>query len=388
MFDFATKDVDAHSREVRKFLSEGPPADAFVLDFIKPAGNKDPDYCLIKEMLGHKGVLSQFLCFKKYDHERDRNNKSGTILQGLARQILQKAGARIWWVNIPKAIPLPCVMVGVDVYHAPREYDAAKGQRVRKNSCAAVVVQVIRSREGRVGDMVEIYSETQSQGPKEEFGLEDVLKRTVSNALTILDVSPASCIVWRDGISESSFDSHAQSEIASIKEGLRSKALAIAPQAHAANMPGIKADKSATTKKLSDIPFAYVVCQKKIGTKFFALPIPDRPGKVFAAPPGTKVDAIQGLGYETFYIQGRAPPSSCPKPVRYTIVKNDNLGKKVPQLTWDMCHDYANWVRCHMKTLRSGVGCFVGTSVCCLYVCFCFLHYCTCFVLLFVFHHL
>jgi hypothetical protein len=33
---------------------------------------------------------------------------------------LQKCGVRIWWVDIPKSLPLPSIFVGVDVFHTPR----------------------------------------------------------------------------------------------------------------------------------------------------------------------------------------------------------------------------------------------------------------------------
>jgi hypothetical protein len=36
---------------------------------------------------------------------------------------------RIWWVNIPKSVPLPAVFVGVDVFHAPRKFDPNRSQR-------------------------------------------------------------------------------------------------------------------------------------------------------------------------------------------------------------------------------------------------------------------
>jgi hypothetical protein len=119
-------------------------------------------------------------------------------LQGVARQILQKAGVRLWWVSLPKGIPLPAVFVGVDVFHAPRVYDPKQKQRIAKASCAAIVVQVIRP-DNQKRNKVEIYSETFARSAGQEYGLQDALSTAVSNALTFLKVNPMCCVVWRDG---------------------------------------------------------------------------------------------------------------------------------------------------------------------------------------------
>jgi len=64
------------------------------------------------------GVLSQFVSYKSHDHGRKRDGKSNMILQGVARQILQKMGVRLWWVTLPPTLPLPAVLVGIDIYHS------------------------------------------------------------------------------------------------------------------------------------------------------------------------------------------------------------------------------------------------------------------------------
>ena len=125
------------------------------------------------------------------------------------------------------------------------------------------------------------------------------------------------------GIGDSAFDTLAGEEIAGIRQGLAGQALV-----------GAEAQQQA-----SAIPLSYIVAQKRIATKFVT-----RDGK-HGAPPGTLVQGIQGLKYDTFYIQGRAPPFSTPKPVRFVVVEQDQKLQKVPlpELTWAMCHDYPNW---------------------------------------------
>jgi hypothetical protein len=54
---------------------------------------------------------------------------------------------------------------------------------------------------------------------------------------------------------------------------------------------------------------------------------------------------LQGMENQTFYINGRAPPFSTPKPIRFICVRRDDGLQNVPmsQLTWGQCHNYPNW---------------------------------------------
>jgi aubergine-like protein len=203
-------------------------------------------------------------------------------------------------------------------------YDQKTKQRGRKASCAAIIVEVIRKGTGDQS-LVELYSETFKRSGGNEFQLRDALQKTVSNALKILDVNPMSAIVWRDGIGESSFDRAAQEEIAGIRQGLINQGRSVVGELY----PG----------QPEPVQLAYIVCQKRIDTKFLTLD-----GK-HGAPSGTLVKGIQGLKYETFYINGRAPPFSTPKPVRYIVVERDKSlsDLALEELTWGQCHSYPNW---------------------------------------------
>jgi hypothetical protein len=300
----------------------------FVLDFTKPKGGTDSAYSVIKQMLTQNGFLSQFVNFVTYSHDQPRDQKrSLIILQGVARQILQKTGIRLWWVTIPRSLPTPTVFIGVDVFHAPRVYDPVTKKRVAKASCAAIIVQVVR--DGQKGSPnIELYSQTFAREPGKEYELGDALKNTVSNALRELKVNPVSCIIWRDGIGESSFDRAATEEINAIRAGLNGSG----------PVGGGQQER--------DVPLSYIVCQKRIDTKFLARGVPGEPDGKYGAPSGTLIEGIQGLDHKTFYINGRAPPYSTPKPVRFIVVRQDDALKEVPlpHLTWDLCHDYPNWV--------------------------------------------
>jgi len=223
---------------------------------------------------------------------------------------------RIWWVEIPKSLPLPALFVGVDVFHAPMVYDQKNKERGRKASCAAIIAQVIRKDTNGMSRM-EIYSKTFSRSGGNEYQLGDALKETVSDTLRHLNVKPASVVVWRDGIAESA-EHQANEEINGVRQGLNSVTVGTGG------------------KKGPDVPLAYIVCQKRIATKLLTTD-----GK-FGAPPGTMVTGLQSMQYQTFYLNGRAPPNSTPKPVRFICIQRDPGLNNVPmgQLTWDQCHDY------------------------------------------------
>jgi aubergine-like protein len=272
--------------------------------------------------LTKNGFISQFVNFNTYAHDNPRDQKrSDIILQGVARQILQKMGIRLWWVQIPQSLPTPTVMVGVDVFHAPRVYDPVAKKRVAKASCAAVIVQVFRETADYRTSNVELYSRTFAREPGNEFQLGDALQETVSEALKELNVSPTSCVVWRDGIGEAAFQNQAREEIDAVRAGLRN------------------------SEDAPDVPLAYVVAQKRISTKFLSKDVAGEPDGKFGAPSGTLVRGMQGLDHEAFYLNGRAPPYSTAKPVRYVIIEKDDgmKGVSVERLAWNLSHDYPNW---------------------------------------------
>jgi len=298
----------------------------FVLDFNKPAqGNTDVAYSVIKQMLTSNGYVSQFVNYRTHDHSRGDEKRSMIILQGVARQIVQKMGIRLWWVNVPRSLPTPCVFVGVDVFHAPRVYDPKQKKKVAPGSCAAIIVQINRGEPDRSGQ-VELFTKTFAREPGNEFSLGNPLKDTVSKALRELNVVPESCVVWRDGIDEAA-EKQIEEEIQGVRDGLSG---------------GTPVGMS----KGKETPMSFVVCQKRIDTKILSNGVQNESDGKYNAPCGTLVENLQSLRYDTFYINGTAPPFSTSKPVRYIVVNHDKEMEKVPlpELTWELCHDYPNWV--------------------------------------------
>jgi hypothetical protein len=97
--------VDAGDKErshwgaVEKYFSGKVKENIFVLDFCNPNGQLDPAYPVVKRLLSKSGFLSQFVNFKTYAHDNPRDERrSSIILQGIARQILQKSGVQLWLV--------------------------------------------------------------------------------------------------------------------------------------------------------------------------------------------------------------------------------------------------------------------------------------------------
>jgi Piwi domain len=215
------------------------------------------------------------------------------------------------------------MFIGVDVFHAAMVYDVENKKRGRKASCAAVVVTVIRNK-SLDPRKVETFSKTFSRAGGNEYQLGDALEDTVNEAKRVLKVEPKSVVVWRDGIAETA-EHHAIEEINGVRRAL---------QALKANTVGTKG-----AAPVSQVPLAYIVCQKRISTKLLT-----QDGGRGAAS-GTMVTALQGLQHQTFYINGRAPPYSTAKPVRFICIRRDDGLNGVPlgELTWSECHNYPNW---------------------------------------------
>lgn len=312
-------DMSEHWGEVERYFKTTKilPPNIFVVDLSKPPRRSasDPAYSTIKQMLSESGYLSQFINFNTYDHGTPREfKKSNIILQGVARQVLSKCGVRIWWVNVPPTLPLPAVFIGVDVFHAPRRYDPKEKRRVAKESVAAVVVQVLRKNNCEESPTVEIYSETARRDAGQEMECGSVLKDAVGRALKELKVNPMSCIVWRDGVGDSTISKAAEQEVPDLRQAFME---------HQGSCPTL----------------SYVVCQKRVATKFLT-----EDGKQ-GMPVGALINSLQGPEFDTFYINGTSPPYSTPKPVRFVVCNRDPEidSAALEELTWALCHDYPNW---------------------------------------------
>ena len=326
-------DIDGHWEAVEEYFKrDDVPDNIFVVDFTKPPrrSHTDPAYFVVKQMLGRAGYLSQFINFNVVDHASGNDRRSNTILQGTSRQILSKCGVRVWWVDIPKSVPLPAIFVGVDCFHTPRKYNPKERRRVGKESCAGVVVQLIRKIDGQELPTIELYSLTERREAGKEMDLSSIVGRAMSEALQHFQVSPMSCIVWRDGVGDAGIQQVAETEIPAVRTALETLSLE---------------DKNGQTivggnnHPNGECPLAYIVCQKRISTKFLSTD-----GKL-GMPPGAMISDLHSYEHDAFYLNGTSPPYSTPKAVRFIIAHKDKELNDVSMsgLSWAFCHDYPNW---------------------------------------------
>jgi len=307
----AENDQERHWGAVEVAFGKGItlPDNVFVIDMTKPRAATDPSYSVVKKMFATGGILSQFINFRNCNHNNpNMSRKSGIILGGVARQILNKVGVAIWWTSVPRNLPLPAVFVGVDVFHAPRQYNAKTKRKTARPSVAAIVMQVVHA-----SGKCEWYTETFKRDAGQEYHLGEAMEGTLKRGMQRLPIAKgkkiASCIMWRDGVGDAAVAATASQEIPSVNK--------------------VFGDR---------VPVAMMVCQKRIATKFF-----QADGQKM--PQGLLVQGISHLDYDTFYINGTCPPYATPKPVRFIIARKDaGLGKlSVADLTWSQCHDYHNW---------------------------------------------
>ena len=155
-----------------------------------------------------------------------------------------------------------------------------------------------------------MYCETEARSAGQEMQLGAVMNRCVANACKAFNVTPKSCFIWRDGVGDNTIKQAAKEEIPAVKQALTGGVVG-------------------SGKAKVDVPTSYIVCQKRINTKFLT----DRGEKL---PCGACVEDLQGPEYKTFYINGTSPPYSTPKPTRFIIAEQDAALKAVPpeQLTW------------------------------------------------------
>mmetsp|Transcript_31901 Transcript_31901/g.45362 ORF Transcript_31901/g.45362 Transcript_31901/m.45362 type:complete len:261 (+) Transcript_31901:1655-2437(+) len=208
-------------------------------------GDRDLDYPTVKGILGQGGYLSQFVNFKKCPHHNPRNDKdkkqSHTIICRVGAQIINKCGILSWFVQIPPTIPLPAMFVGIDVFHAPRTYNPATKTKSAKESVAAIVALIVDSRQGTTFE-VKCYQQTFKQKKiGQEYHLGEALQTTGTLAIKNIGIKPKSCFIFRDGVGDTAVSDTIKQELPFIRK-------AVSPS--------------------GDVPLAYMVCQKRIATKF------------------------------------------------------------------------------------------------------------------------
>jgi Piwi domain len=183
MFDTGGGEREPHLNAVADFLREEEKnkvnLNLFILDFCKPLkkAKTDPAYHPVKQVLMKGGYVSQFVNYNSANHFRAGDKTSGVVLVSVARQILCKAGVRLYWSHIPPELPTPVMFVGIDITHAPFEFSQASQRQTRASSYAAVVTDT-RLGAGIHADIIS-HSKVSRRNPGEEFNLRDLDTRCV-----------------------------------------------------------------------------------------------------------------------------------------------------------------------------------------------------------------
>ena len=376
-----------HWGPIKKLFAEKLPPNVFVLDFCK----NDIAYHVLKELFLQKGYLSQMLNFDRYDHLRRMDRKSDTILQNLSRQMLNKCGEWFWFADLPPTIPEKVLLVGIDVFHAPLQWNKKSKEQTRKPSCGAIV---LLSRENRV---FSCYSEAVSVPAGQELGLGPQIAATICRARGLLRFNPDACYVFRDGVGEDQIASLKEDEVVHVREALKgekqvgrvlastsssssassrssssSSSSPAAPCSSSSSAPDDpvqaigESSETASTKKRrrirkkktnntmsgdeqgqvqqAETKLEHASAPSDVHDKTVEREIPliyvvaqKRIERRFVSecgkkplPPGTVIDAIQGCNRDhyIFYLTGSCPSFSTPKPLKCTVIVQDAIKSK------------------------------------------------------------
>ena len=79
--------------------------------------------------------------------------------------------------------------------------------------------------------------------------LDIVMNQTVANTLKTFKVAPKSCFIWREGVGDNTIKQVTDQEIPAVRQALQG---------------GVVGGGGAKI----DVPVSYIVCQKRISTKF------------------------------------------------------------------------------------------------------------------------
>jgi len=142
------------------------------------------------------------------------------------------------------------------------------------------------------------------------------LERTI-DLLKIPKDAAMKVIVWRDGVSESQLPDSREIEVTQLL-------------------------RCFSTLRLQAASLSFVICQKRIHTKFFVM---TKNGSYGNPMKGIYVSSLRNPMWDDFYLYSTETVRSTSKPVRYIVVEPDKslpLNKLVA-LTYYMTFMYQNW---------------------------------------------
>jgi hypothetical protein len=322
---------------IMREIARGKLVNPFVFAFLSKGFRLD--YLQIKKLCLANGILSQ--CINVSKHFREKPG----VKENVMKQILCKHGEFVWWLDIPRTFgpqlgSETIVMIGIDVFHSKKVWTKKKETFRQRRSVAAMVAFVYSGETKKFTT----YAETCIHLPKQEIldtadsgsessassgslvedssvrvsawakegALSEFLLRTAKH-LNLMGNKKFRVTVWRDGVADSQLDTVQNTEVLLLQKAMQKLSL---PTNH----------------------LSFIVCQKRIHTKFFI-----NRGPIIANPAkGTVVSNLGSIRYEDFFLYSTEVSKSTSKPVRYIILQKDPIIPIIP-MTYAMTFMYQNW---------------------------------------------
>jgi len=217
----------------------------------------------------------------------------------LAIQMSTKLGGSPWGIKEITYIPLPTMVVGVDIY-----------KHLGKETLGFTATMA--------NDFTKLYSRVGIDKDLKGFFHDSILRFK-----TVVKYLPIQILIYRDGLSEGDIIT-AQTEIKTFKDVIGNLKL---------------------TEKERSPEICYMVINKRIHTRLFN----EGDDKRYYNPnPGTIVDSEITNGFEFFLVAQQVTQGTA-TPVRYRCIKNEFSHEKklsvdqIQLLTFQLCHLYFNW---------------------------------------------
>jgi aubergine-like protein len=253
-------------------------------------------FCVVERPIPSQVVLSKTL---------NNEKRIRSVMQKIALQVNCKLGGALWALKIPMAAKI--MFCGVDVYHDPK----------RKNpSVTAFVASMDTS-------CTSYYSRVIFQKPHQE-NLDSLIAVFVNALEEFRDINgtlPDRVIVFRDGVSDGQWETVKETEVKQLTNGLN---IALA------NEPG------------KNCLFSFVVVQKKINERFFAL----NGRKVDNPVPGSVVDnTVNRRYFYDFFIVSQLVRQGTVSPTHFIVLEDTSNIKPdlIQKFAFATTFMYFNW---------------------------------------------
>lgn len=307
-------------------------------------------YNAYRQFCNDRGYVGQAVdaSIPSQDRKLDKRNHT-SILDNIARQIVNKFGHLSWWMDVQTILPKHAnkqfLFIGIDVFHdAPKLVSGASGSSYwQRRSIAAYNAKLVAGKSTLQycdTDVRDAGAEVSGQHTKSKHASHNVadpgashvrqggqgndaaLGKFVKDALEhwkqIIKPTALVIIVYRDGVADSQLDQVDEAEVSQLKE--------VVP---------------------ADVHLIYSIVQKRVHNRFV---IAEAGGRYQNCTPGTVVTDLARVDpkkRENFFLVPCSTNLSTNKPVNYTITYNSHPEKisleEFQTVSFASHHLYQNW---------------------------------------------